>query len=197
MKVAMSDAMLATLPYQSAGDLCLSFWALAMDQDWIHFPPNATVLEIGCAEADWQTPMLAVRPDLKITGVDWRACDRPGTIVRGDVMDRELFPPETFDAVVSISAIEHVGLGAYEDDPRNANGDAMAMQHARRWLKPGGWMYLDVPYGETFAVTPGYRRYNDAAVSLRLLPGFQVARWARCEVGHPDSPYLALLLDKL
>jgi hypothetical protein len=64
--------------YDYGRDLCLSFWSQAMDSGWIYFPQHARVLEIGCAEADWQTPMLALRPDLQITGVDWRAVARPG-----------------------------------------------------------------------------------------------------------------------
>jgi cyclopropane fatty-acyl-phospholipid synthase-like methyltransferase len=197
VKLERSPAQIAALPYQTGGDLCLGFWALAVDQGWIAFPPDAQVLEIGCAEADWQTPMLALRPDLQITGVDWRACERPGRTIHGDVLAPQLFQPATFDAVVSISAIEHVGLGAYEDDPLDRNGDCHAMRNAHRWLKPGGWLYLDVPHGPTYAVEGAYRRYNDAAVQMRLLPGFAVRAWAHCEVNHPDSPYLALLLDKL
>lgn len=193
----ISPVDLAALPFHSSGDLCLSFWALALDHGWIHFPPNAAVLEIGCAEADWQTPMLALRPDLQITGVDWRACQRPGRTIRGDVLAPGLFQPDSFDAIVSISAIEHVGLGAYEDDPRHWDGDRQAMRNACRWLKPGGWMYLDVPHGVTYAVHDSYRRYDDGAVSHRLLPGFKARSWAHCVVDHPDSPYLALLLEKV
>lgn len=182
--------------YQAQGDLCLSFWAIAWDHGWMTFPPHARVLEIGCAEADWQTPMLALRPDLELTGVDWRACERPGCTIQGDVLNAGLFPPARFDAIVSISAIEHIGLGAYEGDPVNADGDRLAMQHAHRWLKPGGWIYLDVPYGETYAVHPMYRRYDDEAVRSRLLPGFRVGQSARCEASHEDAPYMALLLVK-
>src|SRR6185369_11820379 len=178
--------------FQAGEDLCLSFWAVALTKGWIEFPPRARVLEIGCAEADWQTPMLAVRPDLQITGLDWRACKRPGRTVRGNVMDATLFPAESFDAIVSVSAIEHVGLGAYDADPMNLLGDTVAMINAAHWLKPGGWMYLDVPYREgCYEEHQNFRAYNDTAIQRRLLHGFRIVKSAQCVVDHPDGPYMA------
>jgi len=128
------------------------------------------VLEIGCAEADWVTPMLEQRPDLQITAIDWRACERPCTVIRGDVL-RHDFPEASFDAVVGISSIEHIGLGHYEGDPLDVDGDVHCMERVARWLKPGGWVYADVPFDTT-----GYRVwktkcriYDDEAVRRRLL----------------------------
>lgn len=184
--------------YETSGDLCLSFWAVALAKGWIDFPVGADVLEIGCAEADWQTPMLALRPDLSITGLDWRPCDRPGRTVRGNVLAVETFAPASFDAIVSVSAIEHVGLGAYDDDPIDGDGDTTAMRNAQTWLKPGGWMYLDVPYRDAaYEAHRTFRAYDEAAIARRLLgAGFRVRTQARCETDHPDGPYLAMLLEK-
>jgi SAM-dependent methyltransferase len=185
--------------FAHGNDLCLSFWSLAMEKGWIRFPPNARVLEIGCAEADWQTPMLALRPDLQITGLDWRACERPGRTVRGDVMDVTLFPAQSFDCIVSVSAIEHVGLGAYDGDPSYQWGDTSAMLNAWVWLKPGGWMYLDVPFRDDhYGEYGSYRVYNEKAINERLVVSNFVKKcWAKCVVDHPDSPYMALLLEKV
>lgn len=185
------------MAFAHGNDLCLSFWATAMEKRWITFPIGASVLEIGCAEADWITPMLKERPDLQITGLDWRACDRPAPTVKGNVMNRDLFPAESFDCIVSVSAIEHVGLGSYDDDPRDRHGDQKAMANAAYWLKPGGWMYLDVPYrDEAYEVHGSFRAYNDDAITHRLLSGFTRKYWAKCVVDHPDGPYMAMLLAK-
>lgn len=185
--------------YQHGNDLCLSFWAIAFDQQWIKFPEHASVLEIGCAEADWQTPMLALRPDLQIVGLDWRACDRPGRVLKGNVMNSDLFGSKYFDAVVSVSAIEHVGLGAYDGDPQDRYGDVKAMANAHRWLKPGGWMYLDVPYTRdgSFEINENYRRYNEEALAERITKGWTIRHRVQIEAEHPDSPYIALLLEKV
>lgn len=162
-----------------------------------HFQPNAKVLEIGCAEADWQTPMLALRPDLQITGIDWRACERPGTTIQGDAMQLDTFGRQEFDAIVSISAIEHIGLGGYDDDPLYDGGDRVVMSNAHYWLKPGGWLYLDVPFRDThFEQHPTWRAYDWPSLEKRLLGGFTVKHWAKCETQHPDGPFMAMLLEK-
>jgi SAM-dependent methyltransferase len=156
--------------YNPHGDLCLSIFADVYATGALVFPPNAKVLEIGCAEADWQTPMLALRPDLQITGVDWRECRRPGTTIRGDILEQD-FEPGSFDAVVGISSIEHIGLGHYEADPQVDDGDIRCMRRVSRWLKPGGWAYLDVPYNAAGYHLLGTkaRIYDHTAIADRLL----------------------------
>lgn len=141
------------------------------------FPSSAHVLEIGCAEADWQTPMLAARPDLHLTGIDWREVERPGTVIQGDVLTHD-FPEASFDAVVGVSSIEHVGLGHYNSDPLDVDGDRHCMERVARWLKPGGWVYADVPWGDQYAVVgTSHREYDDVALADRLVvPGLRVRR---------------------
>jgi len=158
------------VPFDSNGDICLQLWAEAAAKIPIEFPPDATVLEIGCAEADWMTPMLAERPDLKITGIDWRPCERPGLVYQADVMDVQ-FPEASFDAVVGISSIEHIGLGHYDDDPADDYGDCRCMLNVVRWLKPGGFVYLDVPYDASGYHVCGtsHRVYDEHAIQERLI----------------------------
>src|SRR6185503_14384694 len=137
----------------SGNDLCLTFFRLAWPK-LFDFNPGAKVLEIGCAEADWLTPMKATRPDLHLTGIDWRGCKRPGAdaLMRGNVLEQS-FERRCFDAVVLISALEHIGLGHYEKDPTDADGDIACMRRVWQWLKPGGFVYFDVPWNPD----PGYR----------------------------------------
>lgn len=196
--------------YNPHGDLCLSIFADVYATGALVFPPNARVLEIGCAEADWQTPMLAIRPDLEITGVDWRACKRPGRTIQGDILTQD-FAPESFDVVVGISSIEHIGLGHYEADPKYVDGDSTCMDLVARWLKPGGWAYLDVPYNERgyMVLNTEARIYDDSALIYRLWRALKPSGlwWAdrsgefrACAAPTPrDLPhfdYVALLLTK-
>lgn len=120
------------------------------------FTPGMRVLEIACCEADWLHIAAAAWPEGSFVGVDCRAPDdieENGRIVRmrQDIRQTDLFTPESFDAIVSLSAIEHIGLGHY-GDPKDPDGDTKAMANVFRWLKPGGWVYFDVPYDPT-----GYR----------------------------------------
>ena len=156
-------------PLATVGDSCISMFGAVYDTGALVFPPNASVLEIGCAEADWMTPMLAVRPDLHITGIDWRACERPGTVIHDNVLAYP-FPAASFDAVVGVSSIEHIGLGHYNHDPEDHDGDVRCMRRVVQWLKPGGWVYADVPYGPTYRVEgTSHRVYNDEAIAARLM----------------------------
>lgn len=156
--------------FEAGDDQCLQLWATCYASGAMTFPAKASVLEIGCAEADWMTPMLALRPDLSIVGIDWRKCTRPGRVIRGDVLV-ENWPANSFDAMVSVSAMEHIGLGHYEHDPKDPDGDTHCMERVVSWLKPGGWVYLDVPYDASGYREHGteYRVYDDAAIQSRLL----------------------------
>lgn len=161
-------------------DSCLSLFGLAWATGGIVFPHGARVLEIGCAESDWMTPMLALRPDLQITGIDWRDPGmRPAPVIRGDVLTQD-WPEASLDVAVGISSIEHVGLGHYDHDPIDADGDRHCMERVARWLKPGGVFYADVPYGRKYEVVgTGHRVYDDVALASRLVVNGlrEVQRW--------------------
>jgi len=178
----------ALVPFET-DDPCISLFGAVYATGALHFPRGARVLEIGCAEGDWLTPMHTVRPDLDLVGIDWRACEssRAGTVIKGDVLT-ETWPPESFDAVVGISSIEHIGLGHYERDPLDVDGDLHCMARVREWLRPGGLVYADVPYDHTYGVMgTSYRTYNEAALDARLFYGLQVVRRWYATLRPPDT----------
>jgi hypothetical protein len=61
-------------------------------------------------------------------------------------------------------------LGFY-GDPIDDDGDTKTMQNIARWLKPGGWVYFDVPCQPTYSVRPNrhFRDYAPASVQERLI----------------------------
>jgi SAM-dependent methyltransferase len=186
--------------FKAGDDLCLGFWKQVYDAGRIQIPKGAKVLEIGCAEADWLTPMHEHRPDLHLVGIDWRACARPGAsqVIQGDVLTHE-FPPESFDLVVLVSAVEHIGLGGYDADPQSVDGDCLTMLRVRQWLKPGGLCYFDVPYriNGTYEVRSKFRIYHPESLKTRLVPeGLTVNFVQTMPSSHPDGPYLAVVLQK-
>lgn len=161
------------------------------------------MLEIGCNEADWLTPASEAWPESRFVGVDARAEEGVQGRVwrhRGDARQADLFEPESFDAVISVSAIEHIGLGHY-GDPQDPDGDIQAMTNAFRWLKPGGWLYFDVPYDPTGyqVLNTECRIYDDNARWERLwqVPLTEAKAKARWHWdGYVESRFPGTLVEK-
>src|SRR5436190_22549757 len=137
-------------------DPALMLWTAAVSRFGLTWPrPDARVLELGCAETDFLTRLTRQNTGLVVTGVDARAeggaCITAGAFVQGDAARADLFEPESFDVVVMLGALEHFGLGYY-GDPINDAGDVQTMANVARWLRPGGWVYFDVPCNPTYSI---------------------------------------------
>jgi cyclopropane fatty-acyl-phospholipid synthase-like methyltransferase len=53
-----------------------------------------------------------------------------------------------FDAIISLSTLEHVGLGHYGDSRSpHLDLDQAILERFRGWLRPGGLLILTAPYG--------------------------------------------------
>lgn len=86
--------------------------------------------------------------------------------------DEFLITGEKFDAAMSISSIEHDGLGRY-GDPINPNGDLQAMRLLKRKLKPNGLLFLGIPLGLDTLVWNAHRIYGKIRLPL-LLEGWEL-----------------------
>lgn len=156
------------------GDSCVDFFTACLQASTIDLPSTAHVLEVGCGEFDWLTPASAAWPEMTFDGIDWR-CKKPHpnprvTRIQGNVLVSDQYPHETFDWVVAISTIEHIGLGHYAQDPLDSEGDVHALANIWRWLKPGGWLLFDVPFDPTGSRKIGTecRVYDQADIGRRL-----------------------------
>lgn len=157
--------------YWGADD-CARFYTACLKRTRPPILSGASWLDIGCAEFDWLAEMARLCPDMTVTGIDWRPTHRG---IQGDVLTYD-FPPASFDAIVSISAIEHVGLGHYANqgetvDPVAPDGDSEAITRALTWLKPGGYLFFDVPFAPDGYRVAGtsHREYDEAALYQRLI----------------------------
>lgn len=163
------------------------------------------LLDVGCMEADWVSLAHAAWPDAIVGGIDWRATEwKDGTHVwkmPANGLDPDILAHECFDGIVSLSAVEHFGLGHYHHDPRDPDGDTRIIANCWRWLKPGGWLYFDVPYDPRGFRVVGteYRAYDDAAVWERLwtqplVDAKASAKWLW--TGYVPSKQCGTLIDK-
>src|SRR5262249_49091332 len=106
----------------------------------------------------------------EVTAIDPRPYPIEHPRLQGVVGEVEQLDAGPFDAVVCLSTIEHVGIGAYGVDARE-DGDVEAMQHLRSLPVPGGLLVLTTPYGQA-EVPESQRIYADAGLA-RLLEGFE------------------------
>ncbi len=133
--------------------------------------PGATILDVGAAESSVALSLASL--GYRVTAVDIRGYPfaHPNLTVRESLLDG--WPEGSrFDGAVVLSAIEHFGLGAYGETAGKSDADLVAMRKLRELLRPGGRLFLTVPFGKR-DVTPLQRIYDDASLT-GLLDGFEI-----------------------
>jgi SAM-dependent methyltransferase len=130
---------------------------------------GGVMLDIGCLGSEYLGEMTA-RAD-RAYGLDIQQAPAVEgvQIVRGDVANPPL-KPGSFDVIVSISAIEHIGCAFYGQIP-SEDADLIAMRQIRRLLRDKGRLLISVPYGR--GITYAWFRVYNASRFKRLLRGFQ------------------------
>lgn len=140
-----------------------------------------SVLVIGCLEE----PIANVLADLghSVTGVDLRPYNR-GDEYRGPDEPRyrhvvgnflDVAFTEKFDLIISVSVIEHAGLGYYKDEV-DPIADTKIMRKAYSLLADGGKMVITVPIGGAEYQTKHWRLYSLDTFDKRMLDGFRVTK---------------------
>lgn len=136
----------------------------------LSLPENSKVLLVGCAD----DPLSTILPTLgyKVYGLDLKPVyiKYPNfKFVRGDIR-KTRFPSNHFDAVVAVSAIEHVGVidSDYE-------GDKKALKEIMRILKPNGIILVTIPVVAKPLMTE-YSRFYDITLLNALFSGFNVLK---------------------
>lgn len=140
-------------------------------------------LVVGCLE---EPTAIVLSDAMDVVGIDLRGYNRgdeykgpetcPYKHIIGDIRDVEL-TPNNFDLAVSISVIEHSGLGFYKDRV-DEDGDIKAMLSVRNSLKTGGKAIITVPIGCEFIpknATGHWRLYCPKTIS-RLTAGFKILK---------------------
>lgn len=104
------------------------------------------VLDVGCCHS--RLPIALASRGHQVVGLDFQSyvfrhpCLQA---IRGDLTSLP-FAPASFDAVVAVSVIEHIGIGHY-GEPEAATGDRHAVRQLARILKRNGRLILTVPFG--------------------------------------------------
>lgn len=136
-------------------------------------PPGSYVLAVGDNE-EYSANVLADN-GYKVCGVDLREWKMPvpcnhdrfpqNFIEWATCLDRSI----KFDVAYSLSALEHFGLGTYQE-PAHPFDDVIACHEICKLLKPGGRFYFTVPFGYAYLEhPPHWRVYNLPSVEKRLI----------------------------
>jgi SAM-dependent methyltransferase len=128
------------------------------------------VLDVGCSTSHYLAELAREEPRRGrcVYGLDPDAPQpiRNVGVVKGTVVVPP-FPTGTFDLILCISTVEHIGLPIY-GQREFPHGDTLAMRHMRRLLAPGGRLLVTVPFGRA-QVNPWFRVYDRRG--LRRLRG--------------------------
>ncbi|MCR4336925.1 MAG: class I SAM-dependent methyltransferase [Candidatus Omnitrophica bacterium] len=130
------------------------------------------ILDLGCGESI--LPLQLAVLGYQVTGLDCREYPYPHPnlcFVQGNILSLP-FAPESFDAVLSISTLEHVGRGSYQDPVAEDGADSQAVKEIERVLVKNGLFILTIPYGQA-KVTPHQRIYDEEKLQ-QLLKFFEI-----------------------
>jgi 2-polyprenyl-3-methyl-5-hydroxy-6-metoxy-1,4-benzoquinol methylase len=135
-------------------------------------PLGGTIADVGAAES--LVALSLAMLGYEVTAVDLRPYPFEHPHLRSVTTPIEEWDQgdETFDAVVCLSTIEHIGLGAYGEDPKDERADITAMKRMHRLVKPGGLLVLTTRFGT--AGEDEFQRTYDRPALEELLEGWQV-----------------------
>lgn len=134
--------------------------------------PGASVLDFGATESTVSLSLASL--GLEVHAADLRPYPLAHPRIHPVVGPIEAWsgPPQPLDAVLSLSALEHVGLGAYGEEATDLGLDRRIVERFAGWLAPGGELVLTAPYGRA-EVTATQRVYDVAGIDA-LLEGWTV-----------------------
>ncbi len=140
----------------------------------LNHPNGSKGLEFGCATSRLSLELASA--GFQVTGIDlddYYFTHPNLKFIQGDFLKSNL-KENYFDAVVSVSAIEHCGLKYYGDDAAE-DGDRQVVEKIWRILRKGGKLIMTVPFGKP-GVRKGKYRVYDAKMLEKLLNGFKVIK---------------------
>jgi SAM-dependent methyltransferase len=108
---------------------------------------NIKVLDLGCAES--LMPLYLSSLNYDVTGLDCRDYPYMASnfkFEKGDILNLP-FSDCSFDTVLCVSTLEHIGIGFYNDPVYSDGSDQKAIKEMNRVLKNDGQLILTVPFG--------------------------------------------------
>lgn len=134
--------------------------------------PGERVMDFGASESTVSLSLASL--GYHVTALDSRGYpfEHPNLTVVKSLVENWTGPAEPFDRIIAISAIEHVGIGAYHEDESDRIDDRGLIELFSQWLAPGKMLIVTVPYG-TWGVDDVQRTYDDPHLDA-LFDGWKI-----------------------
>ena len=142
-------------------------------------PVGASVLDVGAVESTLSLSMASL--GYHVTAVDLRPYPFKHPRLTAVTVPLEEWegPDQPFDAILVISTIEHLGLGAYGEPQGPEDLDVRMMRKIRSFAREGTLLVLTTPFGE-FKIEESQRVYDKARLD-DLLEGWTIEDWTVME----------------
>ncbi|GAB4428667.1 MAG: hypothetical protein OHK0015_11810 [Chloroflexi bacterium OHK40] len=140
-------------------------------------PADRRILDFGGYESVLPLQLTALGREVTVLDQRRYPFQHPNLcVVCCDLLDPQLSLGAQYDLVVSISTIEHLGLGNY-GDIQEVDADRRGVSVLWSLVRPGGRLMASVPAGRP-AVQRGYRVYDEARIRATF-PATAYIHWFR------------------
>lgn len=152
---------------------------IAVAREFMDQHPSASTLEVGNVLSWYRPAHHDVLDKYEVAN----------GVINEDVVDFD--PGHTYDVIVSISTLEHVG---WDETPRDPTKLLRAAEHLKQLVSPGGSMLVTVPLGYNpgldAALGDGTLRFTRQCFMRRLArTRWSEATWADVKEVKFDYPY--------
>ncbi len=138
--------------------------------------PPSKILEVGCCENYTSIQLQAIGFDVTAVDINEYELKELGgpnfTYIQKDIADCD-FDEECFDAAISISTIEHIGMESYGESEEE-DKDLKVVGLIYKWLKKGGLFIFSVPMKNKFEVINKFERHYDFKTIKKFFNKFKV-----------------------
>ena len=139
------------------------------------------ILDVGGAESNLAKTLAELGFDTTVIDINPVEHGK-AKYIKANILQYE-FPENTFDIILSISTIEHVGLKAYGQKVEDQEGDIKTIQKIYKWLKPDGISIITLPYGKPHHPPTFERVYNQETLTNRIL----IDKWEIIEMQYATN----------